>query len=123
MKNLMILLLFSVIISCTPKMKLSGRYITNKQDTIIIDKTGTLKNSKDSDSRMIVKQRGNLLKFKTDWYGNNTLFNRPHKYYFKILKTTKEGVILSPKTKWSKLMFENRDSIFFKLDTTYLNRK
>ena len=112
------LLICIFLISCTPNIKLQGRYVSDARDTIIIAKTGTIISSdKNRDDNLIVKQRGNLLKFKTTWYVSR-LLTPLHKLYFNISGNTTDSVVLSPITKWSKLMFENRTSIIFRKDST-----
>ena len=121
MKQTLFLLLLSYcfFISCSSSPKLHGRYVSDLQDTFLIEKTGTIINSKrQRDNQLIVKQRGDILKFKTTWYMNR-LLNRPHKLYFKILDNTNDRIILLPITRWSKIMFENRDSISLRKDSSY----
>ena len=119
MKFIIPLLVVATFFSCNLTSKLNGMYISTQRDTIIIDKTGTLVgNNYGRENQLIVKQRGNILKFKTTWYSNR-LLNRTHKLYFKIIKAEQQKIILMPITKWSKQLFNERDSLFLQQDTTY----
>lgn len=105
--------------ACSTSNKIQGRYTSLQRDTIIIGKTGTLISAtKSRDNNMIVKQRGNLLKFKTTWY-NNRILTPSHKLHFKILSDQLLGLTLSPVTRWSKIMFPERDSVVLIRDTSY----
>ena len=122
-QTLPFIILIFCLNSCTTISRLKGEFVSDIGEKIIIQKKGTLINSKKiKESELIVKQRKNILKFKTHWYGNNTLLNRPHKLYFKILDFKKGNLILLPITKWSRIMFENRDTLFLKIDTTVINK-
>ncbi len=98
------------IFSCSPASLVKGTYFSNLGDTFIIEKTASIITLQGTEGQLKIKQRSKFLKLRTTWYPN-TILSPPHKFDFKIVSINPAKIVLKPTSRWSKLMFDKRDSI------------